>query len=492
MTVPLNQTTVPVRFARLPKIRQFGEYTSPPARTAARNAVPPARGTVPEQKPNNTTLLLQGPMGPLFRLLGQELSERGVTVWRINLNLADVFDWRSYRCWRQTVSYRGTRSQWSAFIEKFLIEKGVTTLCLFDDCRPYHADAIAVARRLGIRVQVVEAGYFRPDHITIEPDGVQANSRLPRDPEFYRAQPDERPESWIPIGSTFASMAFSASVYFLLLWISAFFYPHYRHHKAMPWYKEMICGIRSWIRSLTERFHDREVMERIVGQHPYFVVPLQVFRDQQISHHSDYDDVADFIDEVVTSFSKYASAGDHLILKHHPMDRGYRNYSKLISRLSERHGTNDRIHYVVDAHLPTLLRHAQGTITINSTAGIASLHHGTPVHVMGRCFYAMDGLAQTGALDGFWKAPGQVDENLYRRFRAFLLQNRQINGSLYGAFHRTPAIRHLAEVLTGVRPVWSAESPPDRSFIRSYVLHPVIPAEEARDAEPDLIALHCD
>jgi capsule polysaccharide modification protein KpsS len=414
-----------------------------------------SEGFDPEEGRPSRTLLLQGPIGPLFRLLDHEMTSRGVEVWRINLNLSDMMDWGFGRASKRAVAYRGRRETWPAFLEAFLRDKRIETICLFDDCRPYHREAIAIASKLGISVQVIEAGYFRPDHITVEPDGVQANSRLPRNPEFYRAQADERPEPWIPIGSTFGSLAWHATCYFLVLWISSFIFPHYRHHKAMPWYREGVCAIRSWYRGLRERAHDHAVTTSVVGRQPYFVVPLQVYRDQQITRHSDYSDVSDFILEVIISFADHASPDHHLVLKHHPMDRGYRNYGALIRDRAEVLGCSSRVHYVVDAHLPTLLRSALGTITINSTAGLASLHHGTPVVVMGRSFYAMDGLAKAGGLDQFWHNPGKVDTELYRKFRAFLLKHRQVNGSLYGAFRKTGTASLIADILTGSYKVWS-------------------------------------
>ena len=38
-------------------------------------------------------LFLQGPPGPLFRLLGEEMSRQGIEVHRINLSGGDKLDW---------------------------------------------------------------------------------------------------------------------------------------------------------------------------------------------------------------------------------------------------------------------------------------------------------------------------------------------------------------------------------------------------------------
>ena len=55
----------------------------------------------------------------------------------------------------------------------------------------------------------------------------------------------------------------------------------------------------------------------------FFLVPLQVHCDMQITAHSDYTSIEHFIGEVVASFAKNASSEHSLVFKHHPMDRGY-------------------------------------------------------------------------------------------------------------------------------------------------------------------------
>jgi capsule polysaccharide modification protein KpsS len=79
----------------------------------------------------------------------------------------------------------------------------------------------------------------------------------------------------------------------------------------------------------------------------------------------------------------------------------------------------------------TLLQHARGTITINSTVGLSSLHHGTPVKTLGYAIYDMPGLAHEGSLADFLQHPGSVDLELYDAFRHYLLAHNQANGSVW-------------------------------------------------------------
>ena len=90
-----------------------------------------------------------------------------------------------------------------------------------------------------------------------------------------------------------------------------------------------------------------------------------------------------------------------------------------------------RVHYVHDLHLPSLLQAARGVVTINSTVGLQSLFHGTPVVALGEAIYAIDGMVHDGPLDAFWNDPGRVDGALFQRFRSHLVLQTQLNASFY-------------------------------------------------------------
>lgn len=167
-----------------------------------------------------------------------------------------------------------------------------------------------------------------------------------------------------------------------------------------------------------------------LSQH-YYLAILQVYNDSQISHHSDYGDVREFIEEVIASFAKKAPLREHLVIKHHPMDRGHRLYGLLIKRLSSIYGVSDKVMYVHDLPMPQLLNHARGVITINSTAGISALIHNKPLKVMGRALYNIDGLTFQGELDAFWTSDFKPDTALFNKFRAYLKMNTQINMVFY-------------------------------------------------------------
>jgi len=99
---------------------------------------------------------------------------------------------------------------------------------------------------------------------------------------------------------------------------------------------------------------------------------------------------------------------------------------------------------VHDVDLPTLLKHAQGTVLINSTVGMSSLFHGTPVKTLGTAIYDLPGVTNQQPLDDFWSESGSVSKNTYNQLRQYLVERNQINGSFYKPF---PSVSNSAGLM---------------------------------------------
>ncbi len=375
-------------------------------------------------------LLLQGPMGPFFKRLSRDLEGQGDSVvYKINFNAGD---WLFYRGER-TVNYRGTQEQWPDFLAGKIAEWQIDTLYLFGDTRAYHRLALDVARRFSIRVGVFEEGYLRPWYVTLEENGVNTHSSLPRDPDFYRKQKVISAPPSKPVRRAYSRMGWFANWYYIAGWLGRHHFPHYTHHRPFNPYHECFLWWRAAFRKYYYRFQQRGILGKLVSgfSGKYYLVPLQVHCDGQIRTCDHVASAAAFIRRAIGSFVRNAPDDTLLVFKHHPLDRGYSNYTGLIQKLTKRYGCQDRVIYVHDLHLPTLLEHALGTIVINSTVGLSSLVHSTPVIALGNAVYDMPGLTFQGKLDDFWRAPGTVDMELYRKFRSYLLQTCQLNGNFY-------------------------------------------------------------
>ena len=81
----------------------------------------------------------------------------------------------------------------------------------------------------------------------------------------------------------------------------------------------------------------------------------------------------------------------------------------------------------------------------NSSAALSALGFGTPVKVLGKAFFDMEGLTDPRALDRFWHDPKAPDPALFARFRTWVIDNTQINGGFHGPAVRRATARALVQ-----------------------------------------------
>ncbi|EBF5833249.1 capsule biosynthesis protein [Campylobacter coli] len=373
-----------------------------------------------------TVLLLQGPVGTFFHRLAIKMKKNKTKVFKLNFNGGDFLFYPSgKRC-------KCDEKDLENFYENFFKEKKTDAIVMYNDCRLIHAKAIKVAKELGIGIWIFEEGYLRPYCITFEKDGVNANSSLPRDKNFYLSCNILTKESIKEIPGGFKFMAFSAFLYWFFSFLLAPFFNNKLHHRTLYPF-EFLFWFRSLYRKYLYKFTEKKLNQKIYSlEKKYFLAILQVYNDTQIKHHYKKS-IEEFIEELILSFANHARAKSYLIFKHHPMDRGYRNYSKLINGLSQKYHVEGRIFYVHDTYLPTLLKNALGCITINSTVGLSAILEGCPTKVCGNAFYNFEGLAYPKKLQFFWREAHayKPNPNLVLNFKNYLLNTNQFNGNFY-------------------------------------------------------------
>ncbi|HEF5355965.1 TPA: capsule biosynthesis protein [Campylobacter coli] len=373
-----------------------------------------------------TVLLLQGPVGTFFHRLAIKMKKNKTKVFKLNFNGGDFLFYPSgKRC-------KCDEKDLENFYESFFKEKKIDAIVMYNDCRLIHAKAIKVAKGLGIGIWIFEEGYLRPYCITFEKDGVNANSSLPRDKNFYLSCNILTKESIKEIPGGFKFMAFSAFLYWLFSFLLAPFFNNKLHHRTLfPF--EFLFWFRSLYRKYLYKLTEKKLNQKIYSlEKKYFLAILQVYNDTQIKHHYKKS-IEEFIEELILSFANHARVKSYLVFKHHPMDRGYRNYSKLINELSQKYHVEGRIFYVHDTYLPTLLKNALGCITINSTVGLSAILEGCPTKVCGNAFYNFEGLAYPKKLQFFWREAHAYKPNpsLVINFKNYLLNTNQFNGNFY-------------------------------------------------------------
>jgi capsule polysaccharide modification protein KpsS len=374
-------------------------------------------------------LLLQGPIGPFFFRLATELTDRGFRVHKVNLNGGDKLFYKH----PGAIDYAGELQHWDAFLERLIINKKIGRIYLYGDCRVYHRIAREVAKRLDVRVFVFEEGYIRPNFITLEENGVNGHSSMVNKGFTLPRVTDTPPPESEFTANTFFRIACYSMMYYMSSYHRRSLFPGYQHHRDFRCISEGLRWINSGIRKLRFKRKEKHILSNLLPEFEgnYFVCPLQVHCDMQVVVHSGYNSIEHFIGEVMTSFAEHAPKNKAIVFKHHPLDRGYTDYTNLFANFVSELGLQGRVFYVHDVCLPTLLQHAQGTVVINSTVGMSSLLYGTPVKTLGKAIYNLAGITSKLSLDAFWHKPGKVDEDAFAHLRNYLVTQNQLNGNLY-------------------------------------------------------------
>ena len=374
-----------------------------------------------------TFLFLQGPHGPYFAMLADALRARGHRALRININGGDKVDWPG-----EAADYRGTFRNWPLFFDDFIVNHGVTDLILYGDCRPYHTSAHGMARLRGLRVHCMEEGYIRPDFLTLQDDGVNGNSTLPLDPQWYLDQAaglPERAEPLPPVPSTFQARARNTMRNGLSSALMRPYFPYYRTHRPHSFILESVAWCWKLLMGQREAERSAATWEAVKGQ-PYFTLPLQLNSDYQIRVHSPFGDMRAALRFVIKSFAEHAPQGVALLVKRHPLDPGLVGWERLTRKLAAHYGVGDRVHYLSDWDIAQVVQTSLGVVTVNSTVETLALNGAKPVVVLGHAVYKVPGIVHHTSLDSFWGAPRQPDMALYSAFRRVLEDRCLIRGGL--------------------------------------------------------------
>lgn len=403
-----------------------------------------------------TFLFLQGPHGPFFAMLAEALRARGHRALRININGGDKVDWPG----EGATDYRGTFRNWPIFFDDHIVHHGVTDLILYGDCRPYHASAHKMARLRNLRVHVVEEGYIRPDFLTLQEDGVNGNSTLPLDPEWYleqaRALPPEDNGREPQIPSTFRQRAFNTGRNGMASALMRPAFPFYRTHRPNSFLWETVGWFKKLNLRQAERGKSREQWSAVCDR-PYFALPLQLDSDYQIRVHSPFGTMRAALRFVIKSFAAHAPANTALVVKRHPLDPGLVAWGRLTRRLAAQYGVGDRVFYLADWDIAEVVDRSLGVVTVNSTVGTLALNAGKPVVVLGHAVYKVPGVVHRRSLDEFWSAPGAPDMALYSAFRRVLIDRCLIRGGLLSEEGLRMLVDNAVERLT--RPAPSRAEP---------------------------------
>ncbi len=375
-------------------------------------------------------LFLQGNASWYFLRLGQALAEAGHEVARVNVCGGDRRFWGD---WRAT-DFRERPEAFPDFVARHYDRAGTTDIVLFGDWRPVHRPAIAAAAARGIVVHVCEEGYLRPNWLTLERGGVNGWSRLPDDPDWYRATARRLPpfSTGAPVGAGMRNRILFDFQWQIANYTQRLRYPHYRTHRPYPIWAEYATWCRRLATLKWRQAEARDTVARLcAGTAPYFLFPLQLDSDSQIRVHSAFKTLPAAIEAVLDDFAAHAPAAAALVIKNHPLDNGWIDYRRLIRRKARSLGVEARVIFIDGGDLDALIDHAQGVIVVNSTVGLTALQRGAATIALGRAIFDLPGLTSEGPLSRFWHERTPPDPALFEAFRTVLLHTCMVNGNYY-------------------------------------------------------------
>jgi capsular polysaccharide export protein len=305
---------------------------------------------------------------------------------------------------------------------------------LFGEGGGYNRAVLSAVDDLSARVWVLENGYFRPDWITVELNGVNASSGLPRFREGYSAPAPNLAEP-VPVGRILPHHVVNISAYHLAQALGGGFFPGYANHYTASPLSQCLGHVRRYL-GLAFRPVSENDADVIAARGDFFIACLQREGDAQLLRYSRYADNTAFLAEVLTSFAAHAPKAARLVVKNHPLDPGLVNLPAVTRRLVIERGLQGRVDFIDGGNLAQLCRASRGMVVNNSSAALSALGFQTPVKVLGEAFFDFDGLTDQQNLGGFWSAPQAPDAALFARFRAHVLARSQVNGN----FHEPRAI----------------------------------------------------
>ena len=382
-------------------------------------------------------LLLQGPMSGFFLQLSLWLSKYQKTVYKINFNGGDEYYYPESNA--NTFAFTDKMENFHSFLHNFIEKNNIDSIICFGDTRSMHKIAKQVSLEKNLHFWAMEEGYFRPHFITIEKDGCNHFSPIPLDAAFFQAAFNDLKEKEYqqPKGhfKAFWGGRLVALRYAWQLYKNRTSkYPYYRHHREYQFWQAIRLWLTGFLRRLKYRGQDKALMRKIIHNKisNFYILPLQLFDDAQISIHSDFASVEDFLLQILQSFANHAPPDLNLMVKHHPFDIYFKDYTKQINDfIQENPHCQGRVFYIHEMPLPVLLRKGRAMVVMNSTSGVSALLHGMPVKALGRANYNIAGLTDQNSLANFWHNPMKPDAELFNAFRQYHMNVTQVAGNFY-------------------------------------------------------------
>ncbi len=402
-------------------------------------------------------LFASAPFGPFFSELAEALEAGGCEVWRLCFEGGDVWETPS----RNRIIVP-SRDDFKGLVDREMRRRSIDCVVTFNDILPRNRVVLELAADHGIDRFVLENGYLRPHWVTLERDGVNGFSGLPRDRGFYLAHRAQRvAQGHVRFDAASAPRAFTFRTRYHVLNTIGHFVAAIVGAPAFgfdsSYYGESVWAqAAGYMREFVWRqFHDeRAEINRISAAKsskgcPVFIALMQKPGDGQLLYHSPFKDRGNggFLREVISSFAQHAPGSALLVVKQHPLDYGAERSPELAASLFKQHGIQDRAVYLRMTSMDICMDHADGLVTVNSTGGLTALQKKLAVKCLGNAVYDVPGMTFQGSLDAFWRHGGPAEIDVLEGFIDYLVQSSQLNGGFHSREARALLVPRVEEML---------------------------------------------
>ena len=386
---------------------------------------------------NKNIIFLQGPMGYFFNDLSSYFFKKYKTnSTHFIFNGGDLYFNKN----KKNILCKNNLKKNTTCILKYILENNISSIFLFGDERAIHKYLINKIKKINknINIYVFEEGYIRPYYVTLEKNGVNANSNLFKKFNFNDLNLYEEmklfkhPEHF---SSRYYKMVYYASIYYLYMKIFKYKFKHYKHHRNPSPFYELKYAFINIFKKLRNKIIEHKYLNFLKNdiKNNYIFFPLQVHDDFQLRSHSKFRNTENSIKYVLKLYKKY-NCQEYLVIKHHLMDRGKKDYSKLIQDEIKKLNLNkEKIIYFYDVHLPTCINNAKKCITVNSTVGLSSILSGKNTLFIGESIFNIKEF-KINEEEFFKNKLKKFDNRKIKLLKYFIINKTQLNGSFYGMF----------------------------------------------------------
>jgi len=388
-------------------------------------------------------LIVSAPFGPFGRVFADVLCARGAEVSRMLFNAGDSLSWRR----PGGIPFKADAAQWPERLVQ--LAEDYTDILVFGEGGAYNQAVLRNIDRLNARVWVLENGYFRPDWVTIERNGVNGSSGLPRTAVAYGKPAPEIPVTR-PVGVILPHHVINISLYHTAQILGRLLYPRYAQPYTQDPLSQCLGHVRRYV-GLAFQSRTRTDTAAIAGRGPFFIACLQREGDAQLLRYSKYPDNTAFLSEVLSSFARHAPRDARLVVKNHPLDPGLTDLAHITRVLAVEHDLSDRVDFIDGGNLAQLCRASRGMVVNNSSAALSALGFQTPVKVLGQAFFDFEGLTDQKTIHDFWRSPQKPEPELFARFRAHVIARSQVNGNYHEPRALVPTAKAFADLFEGRR-----------------------------------------